>query len=136
MEALKSILSIASSGMRAQGERIKIISENVANANSLGSTSGEDPYQRKTISFVEMVDKKSGASLVDFKDVGRDQSDFKQIYDPSHPAADETGYVKGTNVNTLIEMANMREASRSYEANLNMFEAGRRMRNQLIDLLK
>lgn len=136
MEALKSILSIASSGMRAQGERIKVISENVANANSLGSVSGEDPYRRKTISFVEMVDRKSGASLVDFKDMGRDQSDFKQIYDPSHPAADETGYVKGTNVNTLIEMANMREASRSYEANLNMFEAGRRMRNQLIDLLK
>ena len=136
MESLKSILSIASSGMRAQGERIKVISENVANANSLGSTSGEDPYRRKTISFVEMVDRKSGASLVDFKDVGRDQSDFKQIYDPSHPAADETGYVKGTNVNPLIEMANMREASRSYEANLNMFEAGRRMRNQLIDLLK
>lgn len=136
MESLKSILSIASSGMRAQGERIKVISENVANANSLGSTSGEDPYRRKTISFVEMVDRKSGASLVDFKDVGRDQSNFKQIYDPSHPAADETGYVKGTNVNPLIEMANMREASRSYEANLNMFEAGRRMRNQLIDLLK
>jgi flagellar basal-body rod protein FlgC len=136
MESLKSILSIAASGMRAQGARIKVISENVANANSLGSSAGEDPYRRKTISFVEMVDKKTGASLVDIKDIGRDTSGFKEIYDPSHPAADETGYVKGTNVNALIEMANMREASRSYEANLNMFEAGRRMRNQLIDLIK
>lgn len=136
MEALKSILSIAASGMRAQGARVKIISENVANANSLGSTAGEDPYRRKTISFVEMVDRKTGASLVDIDNVGRDNSGFKQIYDPSHPAADKFGYVKGTNVNSLIEMANMREASRSYEANLNMFEAGRRMRNQLIDLIK
>ncbi len=136
MESLKSILSIAASGMRAQGARIKIISENVANANSLGSKAGEDPYRRKTISFVEMVDRKTGASLVDIKDVDRDQSEFKQIYDPSHPAANEVGYVKGTNVNSLIEMANMREASRSYEANLNMFEAGRKMRNQLIDLIK
>lgn len=136
MEALKSILSVAASGMRAQGERIKIISENVANANSLGSTSGEDPYRRKTISFAEMLDRKTGASLVEIKSIDRDNSAFKKIYDPSHPAADETGYVKGTNVNTLIEMANMREASRSYEANLNMFEAGRRMRTQLIDLLK
>lgn len=136
MDSLKSILSIAASGMRAQGERIKVISENVANANSLGATAGEDPYQRKTVSFSEMVDKKTGASLVEIKDVGRDKTGFTEIYDPSHPAANDLGYVKGTNVNPLVEMANMREASRSYEANLNMFESGRRMRMQMIDLLK
>lgn len=136
MNPLKSILSVAASGMRAQSERLKIISENVANVNSLGSNPGEDPYQRKTISFTEMVDRNSGASMVDIKDIGRDTTKFTEFYDPSHPASNEAGYVKNTNVNTLIEMANMREASRSYEANLNMFEAGRRMRAQILDLLK
>lgn len=136
MNPLKSILSIAASGMRAQGERLKVISENVANSNSLGTTPGEDPYRRKIVSFAEMVDRESGASMVEVKGVTRDKAEFTKVYDPSHPAADDTGYVKGTNVNPLIEMANMREASRSYEANLNMFEAGRRMRNQIIDLLK
>jgi len=136
MSPLKSILSIAASGMRAQGERLKVISENVANANSLGSTPGGDPYQRKMISFAEMIDKKTGSSMVAVKGIERDASNFTQIFDPSHPAANEAGFVKGTNVNPLIEMANMREASRSYEANLNMFEAGRRMRMQILDLLK
>lgn len=136
MNPLKSILSIAASGMRAQGERLKVISENVANANSLGSTPGGDPYQRKMISFAEMIDKKTGSSMVAVKGIERDTSNFTQIFDPSHPAANEAGFVKGTNVNPLIEMANMREASRSYEANLNMFEAGRRMRMQILDLLK
>lgn len=136
MNPLKSILSIAASGMRAQSERLKVISENVANVNSLGSNPDEDPYQRKTISFTEMVDRKSGASMVGIKDIGRDTTKFTTFYDPSHPASNDEGLVKNTNVNALIEMANMREASRSYEANLNMFEAGRRMRAQILDLLK
>lgn len=136
MNPLKSILSVAASGMRAQSERLKIISENVANVNSLGSSPDEDPYQRKTISFTEMVDRKSGASMVEIKAIGRDTTKFTEFYDPSHPASNDEGFVKNTNVNTLIEMANMREASRSYEANLNMFEAGRRMRAQILDLLK
>lgn len=136
MSPLKSILSIAASGMRAQGERLKVISENVANSNSIGTTSGEDPYRRKTISFEEMIDQDSGSSMVGVTEIRRDTAEFTKSYDPSHPAADEEGYVKGTNVNTLLEMANMREASRSYEANLNMFEAGRKMRMQMIDLLK
>ena len=136
MNPLKSILSIAASGMRAQSERLKVISENVANVNSLGSNPDEDPYRRKTISFTELVDRKSGASMVEIKGIGRDQAKFTKFYDPSHPASNDEGFVKNTNVNTLIEMANMREASRSYEANLNMFEAGRRMRAQILDLLK
>ncbi len=136
MNPLKSILSIAASGMRAQSERLKVISENVANANSLGTSPNEDPYRRKTVSFAEMVDKKTGASMVEVKEVSHDTTKFKKFYDPSHPAANGEGFVKNTNVNTLIEMANMREASRSYEANLNMFEAGRRMRAQILDLLK
>jgi len=136
MNPLKSVLSIAASGMRAQSERLKIISENVANVNSLGSSPDEDPYQRKTISFTEMVDRESGASLVKVKEIGRDTTKFTKFYDPSHPASNDAGFVKNTNVNALIEMANMREASRSYEANLNMFEAGRRMRAQILDLIK
>jgi flagellar basal-body rod protein FlgC len=122
--------------MTAQTARLRVISENVANADSTGATPGDDPFRRKTISFSEMVDRDSGATLVEVDRIGRDQSDFRLDYDPSHPAADETGYVKRPNVDPIIEMANMREASRNYEANMNMFEAGRRMRGQMLDLLK
>ena len=136
MDPLKSITTVAASGMRAQGERLKVVSENVANANSLGSSPGAEPYRRKTISFEESVDREMGVSKVDVSDIGRDMSEFELSYDPSHPAADENGYVKISNVNTVMEMANMREAARSYEANMNMFEAGRRMRSQILDLLE
>jgi flagellar basal-body rod protein FlgC len=136
MDPLQSIARIAASGMTAQTTRLRVISENVANADSTGTNPGEDPFRRKTISFSEMVDRDSGATLVEVDRIGRDQSDFRLDYDPSHPAADETGYVKRPNVDPIIEMANMREASRNYEANMNMFEAGRRMRGQMLDLLK
>ena len=136
MDPLQSIARIAASGMTAQTARLRVISENVANADSTGATPGDDPFRRKTISFSEMVDRDSGATLVEVDRIGRDQSDFRLDYDPSHPAADETGYVKRPNVDPNIEMANMREASRNYEANMNMFEAGRRMRGQMLDLLK
>ncbi|WP_163851577.1 flagellar basal body rod protein FlgC [Pseudooceanicola aestuarii] len=136
MDSLKSILSVAASGMRAQGERLKVVSENVANAASSGSTPGADPYQRKVISFAEMVDRDSGASMVEVADITRDTTEFELRYDPSHPAADPDGFVKVSNVQTVMEMSNMREASRSYEANLNMFETARRMRSSLLDLLK
>ncbi|EAU45386.1 flagellar basal body rod protein FlgC [Salipiger bermudensis] len=136
MDTLKTVLSVAASGMRAQGERLKVVSENVANASSTGNSNGEDPYRRKIISFQEMVDRDSGASMVEVDGVRRDDADFQLNYDPSHPAADEDGFVKVSNVNTILEMSNMREASRSYQANLNMFETGRSMRSQLLDLLK
>ncbi|KAF0674619.1 flagellar basal body rod protein FlgC [Profundibacterium mesophilum] len=136
MDALKSIISIAASGMHAQSERLKVVSENVANADTKGTTPGSDPYRRKIISFEEMLDRESGASMVQVSDIAQDRSEFTLLFDPAHPAADANGFVKASNVNPLLEMANMREASRSYEANLNMFEAGRRMRGQIIDLLK
>ncbi|MBY6006485.1 flagellar basal body rod protein FlgC [Salipiger bermudensis] len=136
MDTLKTVLSVAASGMRAQGERLKVVSENVANASSTGNTDGEDPYRRKIISFQEMVDRDSGASMVEVEGIRRDDADFQLSYDPSHPAADQDGFVKVSNVNTILEMSNMREASRSYQANLNMFETGRSMRSQLLDLLK
>ncbi|MCA0964167.1 flagellar basal body rod protein FlgC [Salipiger bermudensis] len=136
MDTLKTVLSVAASGMRAQGERLKVVSENVANASSTGNASGDDPYRRKIISFQEMVDRDSGASMVEVDGIRRDDADFQLNYDPSHPAADADGFVKVSNVNTILEMSNMREASRSYQANLNMFETGRTMRTQLLDLLK
>lgn len=136
MDPLSTISRIASSGLRAQGERMRVVSENVANANSTSNDAGGDPYRRKTISFNEMVDNSTGASLVEVTDIERDMSDFTVRYEPQHPAADNNGYVKLPNVNPLIEMSNMREASRSYEANLTMLEQARSMRSQLIDLLE
>ncbi|QFT47367.1 Flagellar basal-body rod protein FlgC [Roseivivax sp. THAF40] len=136
MDPLKSIASIAASGMHAQGTRIKVVAENVANADTRGTTPGADPYQRKTVSFAELIDRDLGASMVEVSDIGRDGSDFQLRHDPSHPGANEDGFVKIPNVNTFLEMADLREASRSYEANMNMFEAGRRMRTRILDLLK
>jgi flagellar basal-body rod protein FlgC len=122
MDPLRSISTTAASGMRAQGERLRVVSENVANASTTAKTPGQDPYQRKTISFESAMDG--------------DLRPFELRYDPSHPAADENGYIKLPNVNPLIEMSNMREASRSYEANLSMMENAREMRRQLVDMLK
>ncbi|NDV50810.1 flagellar basal body rod protein FlgC [Salipiger sp. PrR003] len=136
MDALSSIMKIAGSGMHAQSKRLEITSENVANANSTSDTPGGEPYRRKTVTFGEMVDKSSGASMVTIDDVGRDMSDFPMEYRPNHPGADAQGYVKMPNVNTLVEMTDMREASRAYEANMNMFANGRRMRDQTIQMLK
>ena len=137
MDPLKSILQISSSGMLAQGERLKVVSENVANASSTAMNPGEDPYRRKTITFEELIDNKTGISTVRVASIDRDRdTDFSLRYEPSHPAADDKGFVKVSNVSPVMEMANMREAARSYEANMNMFEAARRMRTQMIDLLK
>lgn len=136
MDPLRSISTTAASGMRAQSERLRVVSENVANASSTAQKPGDDPYQRKTISFESGMDENTGAAIVRAGDIDRDQSAFQLRYDPSHPAADEAGYIKLPNVNPLIEMSNMREASRSYEANLSMMENARDMRRQLVDMLK
>lgn len=136
MDPLKSISQIAASGMHVQSARLQVVAENVANADSTGGSPGADPYRRKTISFEEALDRESGLTMVEVGDIGRDQTPFTLRHDPSHPAADENGFVKMPNVSPILEMANMREASRSYEANMNLYEAGRRMRSQMIDLLK
>lgn len=136
MDPLRSISAIAASGMHAQSHRLKVTAENVANANSTGATPSEDPYRRQTIAFAEMLDRSTGATLVQVEAIGRDQSEFPLQYDPGHPAADENGYVRTPNVSSIIEMNNMREAARSYEANMNMYEAARTMRRQMLDLLK
>lgn len=136
MDPLASITLIAGSGMRAQTERMRVIAENVANADVTGTSPGADPYRRKTVTFGQLVDPATGAELVRVDRVGRDMSEFPVRYDPSHPAADEAGFVKRSNVSSIIEMSNMREATRSYEANMAMFEAGRGMRTRLLDMLR
>ncbi|WP_407496398.1 flagellar basal body rod protein FlgC [Pseudooceanicola sp. MF1-13] len=136
MDPLKSILQISASGMLAQGERLKVVSENVANASSSGMAPGDEPYRRKTITFEELLDRDTGVSTVAVSSIDRDGSDFSLRYEPSHPAADDQGFIKVSNVSPILEMANMREAARSYEANMNMFESARKMRSQIIDLLK
>ena len=134
-DPLRAIGATAQSGLRAQSERLRVVAENLANADSTSTEGGGEPYRRRVVSFETLLDPASGAQIVQAKAPEHDMSDFDRRHDPSHPAADAQGYVLRANVEPLIEMANMREASRSYEANLNMYEAGRRMRSQLLDLL-
>jgi flagellar basal-body rod protein FlgC len=136
MDALMASLKIAGSGMEAQSTRLRVVSENIANARTTGDTTGADPYRRKIITFGDEMDRASGISLVDVKKIGTDQGNFVEEYDPDHPAANEQGMVKYPNVNVLIEMADLREANRSYEANLQSIKQTRDLISSTIDLLK
>jgi flagellar basal-body rod protein FlgC len=135
METMKSML-IAASGMRAQAERMRVIAENLANANSAASKPDEDPYRRQIPVFKNELDRATGAPSVKVKGVVSDMSEFREQYMPGHPAADERGYVKMPNVNSLVEMMDMREAQRAYEANLNVIDNTRTMMARTVDLLK
>jgi flagellar basal-body rod protein FlgC len=136
IDPLTAALRVAGAGLEAQSTRMRVVSENLANAQSTGKTPGSDPYQRKTISFSAELDRASGVSLTEVDKIGRDRSPFRVEYDPDHPAADDTGYVKLPNVNMLIELADMREANRAYEADLQMVKQGRQMISMTIDLLR
>jgi flagellar basal-body rod protein FlgC len=127
---------ISASGMRAQGERLRVIAENIANAESVGEVAGKDPYRRKVIAFKNYLDRDMQADMVKVAKVGTDPSEFRKRYEPGHPAADEAGYVSYPNVNSLIEMTDMREAQRSYEANLKVIETSRAMLSRAIDILR
>jgi flagellar basal-body rod protein FlgC len=129
-------MGIATSGLRAQAGRMRVISENIANADSTASTAGGDPYRRKVPTFVNQLDRVLDAKTVSMGAIKRDQSDFRTKYEPSNPAADANGYVKYPNVNPLVEMTDMRDAQRSYEANLNIISATRRMIQRTLDILK
>ncbi len=128
-------LHIAASGMRAQGTRLRVIAENVANAESLAQTPGGSPYRRKLVSFANAMDRELGAETVRVRKIMTDKSEFSRAYQPGHPAADDDGYVLRPNVNTLIEMTDMREAQRSYEANLKAIEASRNMLQKTLQIL-
>jgi flagellar basal-body rod protein FlgC len=135
-DALQSSLKIAGAGLEAQSLRLRIISENVANSQSTGMTPGADPYTRQTITFGDEMDRASGLNLVQVKSVGLDQAPFKVEQDPGNPAADASGFVKLPNVNMLTELADMREANRSYEANLQVAKQSADLENQTVSLLK
>jgi flagellar basal-body rod protein FlgC len=136
VDPLQSSLRIAASGLQAQSTRLRIVSENVANAQSTGPTAGAEPYARRTVSFESALDRASGANLVQVKSVGVDRTPFKLERDPGNPAADAQGMVKMPNVNVLVELADMREANRSYEANLQVAKQTADMLNATVALMK
>ena len=129
-------MGIATSGLRAQAGRMRVISENIANADSTAPTAGGNPYRRKVPTFTSQLDRVLDAKTVALGKIKPDQSDFRTKYEPSNPAADANGYVKYPNVNPLVEMTDMRDAQRSYEANLNIISATRRMIQRTLDILK
>jgi flagellar basal-body rod protein FlgC len=135
MDFLKSI-AIAASGLRAQAGRMRILSENIANADSTAPRPGAEPYRRRIPTFQSQVDRALDAKVVGLGRVRPDRSDFRVKHEPGHPAADANGYVRYPNVNSLVEMTDMREAQRSYEANLNVIGATRRMIQRTIDILR
>ncbi|HEU0096203.1 MAG TPA: flagellar basal body rod protein FlgC [Rhizomicrobium sp.] len=128
-------MSVAASGMRAQTERMKIISENIANANSTSPAKGGDPYRRKIATLTTDFDRELGASLVNAGKPLPDKSDFRNQYDPGNPNADKQGYVKLPNVDSLVEIMDMREAQRSYEADLSVMDSTKQMMAKTVDLL-
>ena len=129
MTDFSNILSVSASGLKAQSMRLRHVSENIANADTPG-------YHRKVTSFEEMVVKENGAAEVALGPVELDQRDLTRIYDPGNPLADENGYYDGSNVDLVVEIADAREAQRSYEANLKMFDQTRQMASGLMELLR
>lgn len=133
---ISKAIAISASGMDAQTARLRVIAENLANQDSTGSSPGAEPYRRKTITFEDKLDKELGVDTVKVRNVGVDKSDLPKRYDPSHPAADAEGYVRTPNVNSFVEIMDMREAQRGYSANLNVMEVTRTMLTRTIELLK
>ena len=131
-----SSLKIAATGLHAQNARMRIIAENIANADSAGKTPDEDPYRRRIPTFQAVMDADAGGQIVEIGKIALDLSDFESRYEPGHPAADARGYVKYPNINTLVESMDMREAQRTYEANLNVVTVTRSMLGRTIDILK
>ncbi len=136
IDPLETSLKIAGSGLAAQSARLRVVSENMANAQSTGRTAGADPYRRKTISFTNELDRAAGAKLVRVNAVGVDPTPFSVEHDPGNPAADAKGDVKRPNVNVLVEMGDLREANRAYEADLQVMKQTNDLAAMTVDLLK
>ena len=136
MDDIIRTMRMSGSGMRVQGQRLRVIAQNIANANSLPQEPNENPYRRKVMTFKNEFDRATGLDTVRVKRVRPDMSDFGKRYEPNHPAADADGYVLTPNVNTIIELSDMREAQRSYEANMNVIKASKAMLNSAIELLR
>ena len=133
---LTNALEISAKGMTAQSTRLRVIAENIANSSTTGSNPGSDPYRRKTVIFQNSMDRSLGTDAVSVSKIAPDTSAFPRHFDPASPAADQTGYVKTPNVNSFVEVMDMKEAQRSYSANLNVMDTTRSMMNRTIDLLK
>jgi flagellar basal-body rod protein FlgC len=130
-------IEVSAAGMKAQGDRLRAVSQNIANADSAANTPNSDPYRRKTVLFTNEMDRAKGVEFVKTAKIIQDDSnDFKLKYQPSHPGADENGYIRLPKINTMIEMMDMREAQRSYEANLGMIKIAKSMYSQTVDLLR
>jgi flagellar basal-body rod protein FlgC len=134
--SLGDTLYISASGMQAQSERLRVVAENIANAGSTASEPGGTPYRRKLVVFKNVLDREMGVNKVQVGQRTYDMTDFIPKYQPTHPAADEQGYVLYPNVNPIIESMDMREARRAYEANLNVIEMSKAMLSQTINLLR
>ena len=128
-------MAVAASGMRVQSDRMKVISENIANADSTSPVPGADPYRRKVPTVTSKFDRELGASLVESGKTINDKSEFRSQYDPGNPNADKQGYVKLPNVDPLIEVMDMREAQRSFEADLTVMDTTKQMLAKTVDLL-
>ena len=135
-DPLQASLKVGASGLEAQSKRLRVLSENLANAQSTGKTPGADPYTRKTISFESEIDEALGTNLVKVAGVDRHRTPYRIEHNPGHPAADAKGFVKLPNVDIMVEVADMREANRSYEANLQVIKQTREMISMTIDLLR
>jgi flagellar basal-body rod protein FlgC len=133
---MTTALTISARGMQAETTRLRVIAENLANQDTTGSAPGGQPYRRKTITFGNVMDRSAGTNLVTVKKIGVDNSEFPLRYDPGHPAADANGYVRTPNLNAMIEVMDMREAQRSYNANVSVMQIARSMISRTIDLLK
>jgi flagellar basal-body rod protein FlgC len=136
MEDLMKTMRLSTAGMKAQGTRLRVIAENVANADSLPTEPGREPYRRRVVTFKNELDRATGLQTVRVKNIRADRGEFPQRFDPNHPAADANGYVRTPNVNSLIEIADMREAQRSYEANMTTLKAAKTMLQGTIDVLR
>lgn len=136
MTDLSNILQVASAGLRAQSSRMRVIAENLANADSTARAAGEEPYRRRIPTFDSELDRATGNLLVQMDGIRPDSSDFGVKFEPGHPAADADGYIQTPNVNSLVELMDLREAQRAFEANLNVVESSRAMLMRTIDLLR
>ena len=133
---LERALRISAAGMAAQSTRLRVVAENLANRDSTGDAPGAEPFRRKTVTFGARLDRALAAETVEVRRIGTAAGDFPEVHDPGHPAADVRGYVKRPNVDSLVEMMDMREAQRSYSANLSVLEVTRGMLTRTIEALR
>ena len=136
IDPIEAAIDVATSGLEAHSTRMRVISENLANSESTGSTPGANPYTRKTVTFTDEMDQATGVDTVKVGSIGYDRSPYRVEYDPGNPAADANGFIKLPNVNLITEMADMREANRSYSANIQVVKQARELYTMTVDLIR